>query len=91
VAGDLVGPVLPRDRPLWDLRFLTGLDGGRVALVERVHHALVDGVSGVDVASILLDLAPDAPAGPAATWRPAPVPSRLDLVADAARWGLAAP
>ena len=81
VAGDLQSQVLPRDRPLWDLVFLTGLDGGRVGLVERVHHALVDGVSGVDLATILLDLEPDAPASRPAPWSPGPPPDGPALVA----------
>lgn len=43
----------------WDLHVVTGLAGGRIGLIERVHHALVDGVGGVDLASVLLDLDPD--------------------------------
>ena len=62
LAGRLQSEVLPRDRPLWDLRFVTGLwPGTGRRSFERVHHALVDGVSGVDLATVLLDLEPDAP------------------------------
>lgn len=91
VAGELHSEVLPRDRPLWDIRFLTGLDGGRVALVERVHHALVDGVSGVDLATILLDLEPDAPAPAPTRWSPARPPGPSDLLAAGLRDRLADP
>jgi len=45
--------------PLWHFTFVTGLAGDRVAMIERVHHALVDGVSGVDLAAILMDLTPE--------------------------------
>ena len=83
LAGRLQSEVLPRDRPLWDLRFVTGLSGDRVGLVERVHHALVDGVSGVDVATLLLDLEPDAPdrASPP-PWSPPPPPGTARLLAE---------
>jgi WS/DGAT/MGAT family acyltransferase len=93
LAAALLSEVLPRDRPLWDLHFVTGLSGGRVGLVERVHHALVDGVSGVDLAALLLDLSPDAPRpAPPAPWRPPRPPSPIDLVAAGVRerlggWG----
>ena len=81
VAGELLSEVLPRDRPLWDLHFLTGLDGGRVGLVQRIHHALVDGVSGVDLAALVLDLEPDVPAPPPPPARTvAPLPDDAALV-----------
>jgi WS/DGAT/MGAT family acyltransferase len=87
-AERLQGALLPRDRPLWDLHFVTGLDGERVGLIERIHHALVDGVSGVDLATILLDLEPDAPAVPLRPWSPAPGPSDTDLAVAGVREGL---
>jgi WS/DGAT/MGAT family acyltransferase len=81
VAGELLSEVLPRDRPLWDLHVLTGLDGGRVGLVQRIHHALVDGVSGVDLAALVLDLEPDVPAPPPPPARTvAPLPDDAALV-----------
>lgn len=92
VAGDLQSEVLPRDQPLWDLRFVTGLDGDRVGLVERVHHSLVDGVSGVDLATLLLDLASDAPAPPPArSWSPEAPPDQASLLAAGLRDRLADP
>ena len=80
LAEDLVVQPLPRDRPLWHVWFVTGLAGDRVALIERAHHAMVDGVSGVDVSLVLLDTSPDAPAERAATWQPCPSPSLSDLL-----------
>jgi diacylglycerol O-acyltransferase / wax synthase len=86
VAAQVLGETLPRDRPLWDLRFVTGLGGDRVALVERVHHSLVDGVSGVDLATVLLDLEPDAPPPPPppAWWAP-PLPAVTARLVDGLR------
>jgi WS/DGAT/MGAT family acyltransferase len=89
-AEALMVELLPRDRPLWHLRFLTGLSGGRVALVERVHHALVDGVSGVDVAAVLLDLSADAARHAPSSWRPEAAPAG-GLVVSAVRERLASP
>lgn len=60
--------------PMWHFCFVTGIQGGRVALVERATHALIDGVSGVDLALLLLDLERDAPATEMTAWEPVPPP-----------------
>jgi diacylglycerol O-acyltransferase len=82
LAEAVVMEPLDRSRPLWHLRFVTGLEGGRVALIERAHHAMVDGVSGVDVSLALLDLTPDAPDVEAPRWEPGPEPSQGQLLVD---------
>src|SRR6476469_3405278 len=51
--------LLDRERPLWEIWFVEGLEGGHVGLIQKTHHSLVDGVSGVDVATVLLDFTPD--------------------------------
>ena len=48
-----------QDRPLWQLTFVTGLSRRHVALLDHVHHAMADGVAGVDVATVLLDVSRD--------------------------------
>ncbi|MEP6625635.1 MAG: wax ester/triacylglycerol synthase family O-acyltransferase [Acidimicrobiia bacterium] len=73
---------LDRRRPLWELWFVEGLEAGRVGLVQKTHHALVDGVAGVDVATVLLDFEPDVPVVSPPTWSPAPSPSNARLLAD---------
>ena len=55
VAGRLFGEIMDRSKPLWDLTVVDGLDGGRGALIARVHHCLVDGVAGVGIMNTLLD------------------------------------
>lgn len=87
--------VLPRDRPLWDLHLVTGLRGGRVGLIERIHHALADGVSGAELAALLLDPTPDSTGGrPRAApdgWSPEPTPSPESLVGEGVRNQVTAP
>ena len=91
LAERLVMEPLDRTRPLWHLRFVTGLDGDRVALIERAHHAMVDGVSGVDVSLVLLDTTPDASDTVADAWVPRREPTPVELAASGLVDRLAAP
>ncbi len=83
--------LLDRDRPLWEIWFVEGLEGGNVAIVQKTHHALIDGVSGVDVATLLLDPSPDYTAPPASGWTPEPAPSASQLLLDTLRDRLTEP
>src|SRR4051794_26729426 len=80
LAGRVFSQPLRRDRPLWELWLVSGLEDGHFAILSKTHHALVDGVSGLDILSVLF--APDSDA-PAESWSPPPAPSTAGLVAEA--------
>lgn len=77
-----------RERPLWEYWFCEGLADGRWALLSKLHHCLVDGVSGTDLYQLVLDPTPTQRPPVPDTWDPVPPPSTLSLTARAA-WDLA--
>ena len=81
---------LDRTKPLWELWLVQGLKRKRFALLSKTHHALVDGVSGVDIATVLFDVKPvPEPAQAEHEWVPSPQPSTASLIARNAE-GIAA-
>jgi len=81
LAGRLFSQQLDHSKPLWELWLVQGLERNRFALISKTHHAMVDGVSGVDIATVLFDLKPVPEPAPADDWQPEPAPSSLDLAA----------
>ncbi len=59
LIGDLVGYKLNRNIPLWEMWVIDGLADGKVAILAKVHHSIIDGVSGSELATVLFDLEPD--------------------------------
>ncbi|MFC4119816.1 WS/DGAT/MGAT family O-acyltransferase [Nonomuraea zeae] len=86
LVGDIMSQRLDRARPLWEYWVVEGLSGGRWALVSKVHHCMVDGVSGTHLYYVIFDLSPEGSGPmPEDTWSPGPEPSTWSLVADALR------
>jgi WS/DGAT/MGAT family acyltransferase len=83
LMGRLMSQPLDRNRPLWETWLVEGLDDDRWALVFKIHHSMVDGIAGVGLLTVLLDLEPDAPLPEPEPWEPEPEPSPMQLVADA--------
>lgn len=71
---------LDRARPLWETWVVEGLDEDRFALVTKVHHCMIDGISGVDLLKTLLSPRPDAPLAKAPPFIPRPAPGGLELL-----------
>ena len=87
LAARLHSQALDRTKPLWEIWLVQGLEGGRFALLSKSHHALVDGISGVDLVTVLFDLQPVAAEveHSGTPWRPRSSPSRLDMAARGVR------
>jgi diacylglycerol O-acyltransferase len=83
LASRLFALPLDRTKPLWELNLVEGLDGGRFAIISKTHHALVDGVSGVDITSVIFDTSPSPSPTEAREWLAHPEPTDAELLADA--------
>lgn len=86
LAGRIVSTKLDRNKPLWELWVVEGVSEDRFAIIAKIHHCMIDGLSGVDLTSILLDVTPGSEIEGVPEWaaRPAPTPGQL-AVAETAR------
>jgi WS/DGAT/MGAT family acyltransferase len=83
-AQRILSRPLDRSKPLWELYVIEGLEDGLVATLMKVHHAMIDGISGMHLAAALWDLSPEPPpAPPTPAWEPEPEPSSDDLLRGA--------
>src|SRR5213080_3262807 len=78
----ILARTLDMRRPLWEMTIVTGLRDGKVVIVNRAHHAMVGGVSSVDILTLLRDPTPEGytPDPPSQPWTPRPEPSDWQLI-----------
>jgi len=83
LVGRLMSQPLDRERPLWEAWLVEGLEGGRWALVFKIHHCMVDGIAGVELLTVMLDLEAEGSSDRAQPWVPRAEPPGVLKVADA--------
>ncbi len=83
---------LDRSKPLWEMWLIEGLEDDRFALITKTHHSLIDGIAGVDLASVLFDLSPEPPTLPSSgrPWQPHGEPGTVQLLAAGLQGALSA-
>ncbi len=93
LAARIFSQQLDRSKPLWELWLVEGLEDGRFSIIGKSHHALVDGVSGVDITTVLFDLDREPAGGPASAppWLARPEPTDVQLLSEALRERLTSP
>jgi WS/DGAT/MGAT family acyltransferase len=92
LAGRVFSQQLDRSKPLWELWLAQGLERDRFAILTKTHHAMVDGVSGVDIGTVLFDFEPIAePAEASDDWVPQPEPGTTELIARGVSDAVGAP
>ncbi len=83
LVGRIMSQQLDRSKPLWEIWLVDGLEGDRWAMASKSHHCMVDGVSGTELLSVIMDLSPEASAATPIAWNPQPPPSSLWLAVEA--------
>jgi WS/DGAT/MGAT family acyltransferase len=83
LVARIMSQQLDRSKPLWEMWLIEGLERGRFALISKTHHSLIDGISGVDLGTVLFDLTPEPQEvpHPEEEWRPEPEPTGTGLIA----------
>ncbi len=83
LVGRIMSQKLDRSKPMWELWFVEGLEEGRFAVISKIHHCLIDGISGVDLLSAFMGPDPEhRPASGDGRWTPRPAPSPLALLGE---------
>ena len=91
LCGRIVSQLLDRGKPLWEMWVVDGLEGDRFAVITKIHHCMIDGVGGVELAGNLFSPEPLASFEFGPRWIPRPQPSRRELIQDAVRRRLREP
>ncbi len=85
LAGRIMSQQLDRGKPLWELWFVEGVEGGRFAVISKLHHSLADGIGSSEALNFMMGPDPDYRARPAARWVPRPAPGGARLFLDELR------
>jgi diacylglycerol O-acyltransferase len=80
LCGRIMSQKLDPTKPLWEIWVVEGIEGDRFALIAKAHHSMVDGVSGMDVLTVLLSPVATSDFEPGPPWTPRPAPGRVELV-----------
>ncbi|MGB9359745.1 MAG: wax ester/triacylglycerol synthase family O-acyltransferase [Acidimicrobiia bacterium] len=80
IAGRLMSQHIDRTKPMWEMVVVEGLDDGRFALVTKIHHCMIDGMSGVDLMAVLMSLVPTEEISPGPVYEPRPIPNGTELL-----------
>jgi diacylglycerol O-acyltransferase len=91
LVARIMSQQLDRSKPLWEMWFAEGVAGDRFALISKTHHCLVDGVTGADIMSVLLDLGPEPEEVEPQRWIPDPEPTADQLFVDALKERITSP
>jgi len=83
LSARVMAQQLDRNRPLWEIWVVEGLQGNRFAMISKIHHCMIDGSSGMDISQILMRLTPDRKVEEAPTYIPRPEPTDTELLGDA--------
>jgi WS/DGAT/MGAT family acyltransferase len=82
IAGAIKSQPLARDKPLWEMWIVDGVDGNRFAMITKVHHCMIDGISGAALLEVLLQPSPDAEVSPAPPFQPRPMPPQMSILRE---------
>jgi diacylglycerol O-acyltransferase / wax synthase len=82
LAARIMSQKLDRGKPLWEVWFVEGLADGSCAMISKTHHCMIDGVSGVDLMTVLLSIEPELLVHDVPAWSPRPAPGTARLVGD---------
>lgn len=91
LSGRVFSQQLDRGKPLWEMWIVEGLDNDRFAIINKVHHCMVDGIAGANLLAVLLSLGPENVIEEAHTWYPNRPPASSTMLRDAIMQRLAAP
>lgn len=82
LTGRMLSQQLDRSKPLWEMTVIEGLDDGRIAIVSKIHHCMIDGMAGAGLLGVILNVIPTSEIEDPSPWTPTPPPSDVELAAS---------